>query len=134
MAKWLRTFHQGEENHWQPLLMRDKYRRNEVASGEAATLADASRSTSGPLLVEWTETTVKGKVTQQARTLAMALLKTSNDYLEVVAEALRAGRDWPMERDREIIEKRGIRRRAEKAWRDLLESNRDQPDTGDVEP
>lgn len=134
MAKWLRTFHQGEENHWQPLLMRDKYRRNEVASGEAATLADASRSTSGPLLVEWTETTVKGKVTQQARTLAMALLKTSNDYLEVVAEALRAGRDWPMERDREIIEKRSVRRRAEKAWRDLLESNRDQPDTGDVEP
>ena len=64
----------------------------------------------------------------------MALLKTSNDYLEVVAEALRAGRDWPMERDREIIEKRSIRRRAEKAWRDLLESNRDQPDTGDVEP
>jgi hypothetical protein len=64
----------------------------------------------------------------------MALLKTSDDYLAVVAEALRAGRDWPMERDREIMDKRGVRRRAEKAWRDLLESNRDQSDEGEVAP
>lgn len=134
MAKWLRVFHLGEENHWQPLLKRDKYRRNEVAAGEAAMLADASRATGAPLLQEWTETQVYGKTAQQARALAVALLKSTDDYLAVVADALRAGRDWPMERDREIIDKRGIRRRAEKAWRDLLESNRDQPDAGDAEP
>ncbi len=134
MAKWRNTFQQGEENHWQPLLMRDKYRRNEVASGVAAALADTSRAAGVFLLAEWTEAKVNGKIAQQARTLAMALLKTSDDYLAVVAEALRAGRDWPMERDREIMDKRGVRRRAEKAWRDLLESNRDQSDEGDVAP
>ena len=60
----------------------------------------------------------------KARSLALDMLAATTTYSGIVAECLAAGREWPMERDREIAEKRGAAKRGMKAWTELLEANR----------
>lgn len=124
MAKQVFKFQENEELHWHPLLQRDKFRRNEMAAADGARLAVASKSAGEALAAEWTALAVKGTVAGKARALALDMLAATTAYAGIVADCLTAGRDWPMERDREIAEKRGAARRGMKAWSELLEANR----------
>ena len=124
MAKFLQNYQENEELHWHPLLQRDKYRRNESAAADGARKAEAVKASGDGLMAEWTALVVKGTVAGKARSLALDMLAATTAYSGIVAECLAAGREWPMERDREIAEKRGAAKRGMKAWTELLEANR----------
>lgn len=124
MARYFQKTREDEELHWHPLLQRDKYRRNEKAAADGVRMARSSKAAGEALIAEWTALELKGTMSGKARALALDMLAATTAYAGIVSECLAAGREWPMERDREIVERRGAARRGMKAWTELLEANR----------
>lgn len=124
LARHIQKFREDEDLHWHPLLQRDKFRRNEKAAEAGARLASESVESGGALAADWKSLEVRGTVSTKARDHAVAVLAATGSYAGIVADCLSAGREWPMERDKEISEKRGVARKAVKAWEELLEANR----------
>ena len=124
LARHIQKFREDEDLHWHPLLQRDKFRRNEKAAEAGARLARESVESGGALAADWKSLEVRGTVSTKARDHAVTVLAATGSYAGIVADCLAAGREWPMERDKEISEKRGVARKAVKAWEELLEANR----------
>lgn len=124
VANHFQRLKDNEELHWHPLLQRDKFRRNAMAAAEGARLAGQCQAEGEALMGEWKALALKGTVASKARSLALDMLSATTAYCQIVAGSLGAGRDWPMERDREIVERRGAARRGMKAWTEFLLANR----------
>lgn len=103
-------------NFAEPLQLRDKFRRNREMAAQAVDNLEPFLPRQKRVLQAWKEVKLQSQGMKALAQRAVDLLDSRDKYGELLLEALRLGREWPMERDREVTAARKACRQAKAAY------------------
>jgi hypothetical protein len=103
-------------NFAEPLQLRDKFRRNREMAAQAVDQLEAFIPRQKKVLEDWKGVRLQSQGMTLLAERAVELLDARDKYCTLLEEALRMGREWPMERDREVTAARKACRLAQVAY------------------
>lgn len=103
-------------NFAEPLQLRDKFRRNREMAAQAVDQLEAFIPRQKKVLDDWKGVSLQSQGMTLLAERAVELLEARDKYCNLLEEALRMGREWPMERDREVTAARKACRLAQIAY------------------
>jgi len=103
-------------NFAEPLQLRDKFRRNREMAAQAVDNLEPFLPRQKQVLQAWRDVKLQSQGMRVLAQRAVELLEVRDRYVELLVEALRLGREWPMERDREVTAARKACRQAKAAY------------------
>ena len=100
----------------EPLQLKDKFKRNREMAAQAVDALAVLIPRQQKVLANWKGVVLQSKGMRLLAQRAVELLDARDKYCQVLEDCLRQGREWPMEKDREVTMARKMCRQAKAAY------------------